>query len=347
MVVGSWGKVAGVVAGLALLGGALLPVAAASAAETVRTDVILCKPSAYVSMVVPIDWKVDVSAVQVSKSGVKRAKGVVKARMSATATVTNAGTYEITGEVNRCDDDGSDHEVTERVTASNSTAAAAVGVGRARTKKLAYRAAKKAAVAKVRNKGASINADATEASAREIALQRMLSKAGAPIVGPSLPPAEAQKYLEDRIFELINIQRSQNMGTWNGQPVALSPWKRLPQIEPAGRAWAKYLVDNDLPLAHPSSTAIQADGDALGCNTLPDGFPNSFGEALAGTGYPQDMEADAQSAVQRWMASPGHRAILLSPRHTYVGVASYYKADGGGVIVLRPASADCSNITGY
>lgn len=153
------GKVAGTVLGLAVLGGSLSPASPAEAAGDVRSDVVLCKPTAFIAMLAPAGSSVAVSGQSLSKKGVRRSGGQIRATMSATGTVTTTATYEAEGEVTRCDGSGPAKEtLTVKVTANASSAVAAKASVKGRSKKAAYRAAKKAVRAKLRDKGVDANA---------------------------------------------------------------------------------------------------------------------------------------------------------------------------------------------
>ncbi len=159
MTVAWWGKVAGTVLGLAVLGGSLSPASPAEAAGDVRSDVVLCKPTAFIAMLAPAGSSVAVSGQSLSKKGVRRSGGQIRATMSATGTVTTTATYEAEGEVTRCDGSGPAKEtLTVKVTANASSAVAAKASVKGRSKKAAYRAAKKAVRAKLRDKGVDANA---------------------------------------------------------------------------------------------------------------------------------------------------------------------------------------------
>lgn len=111
-----------------------------------------------------------------------------------------------------------------------------------------------------------------------------------------------------RVVELTNVER-QNAG--------LTPLSWNPQLQDAAQSYSEVLASSSC-FAHtcgPVPNFADRDGQA--------GYSDwtNIGENIA-AGYPTP-----EAVVAGWMASPGHRANILSPQFTELGVGL---ADGGG-----------------
>jgi len=109
-----------------------------------------------------------------------------------------------------------------------------------------------------------------------------------------------------RLIPLINQVRVEN---------GLLPLTESPLLDAAAQQYADFIASRSI-LSH------TADGRTLDMRAEAAGYTGwkALGENLAG-GY--DMP---EQAVAAWLASDGHRAILLSPSYTETGVGCAWNA---------------------
>ncbi len=100
----------------------------------------------------------------------------------------------------------------------------------------------------------------------------------------------------------------------------------LPALRPnsnlaaAAAAYARLMADNSW-FVYSRDPHDGPDGSSPDQRIAAAGYAGRFrGEALAGG------QSSAQSAVDTWLNSPAHRAILLDPSAVDVGIGYYYKA---------------------
>lgn len=133
----------------------------------------------------------------------------------------------------------------------------------------------------------------------------VLGTGSADAAGPASPAAVAPGKIETALVAEMNKVRAQK----GRPPLRMSATLRRP-----ARGQSRWLL---------ASGQFTHDG--------PDGSP--FWTRLVDAGYPRDRwmaenlaelggcdATTARRTVQMWMASPGHRANLLSPRYRWVGV---------------------------
>lgn len=143
-----------------------------------------------------------------------------------------------------------------------------------------------------------------------------------PKVDASLEYASNQASYESTVLKLINAERTKR----GLKKLALST-----KLRTAARRHSKDMASNDF-FSHTGSN-----GSSMTDRILKAGFKYSAaGECLyAGNG---DLKTP-KAAVQAWLNSPGHAAIMLSPNYTHVGIGyiydktspygGYYTADFG------------------
>lgn len=90
----------------------------------------------------------------------------------------------------------------------------------------------------------------------------------------------------------------------NGRP----PWRYNAQLEAAARSQVRLMVAKD-QLSHNLGTTLRQRVTAAG-------YVGAVGENLAGGQH------TLQQAIDGWLASPGHRATLLSTRFVEFGLAA-------------------------
>jgi uncharacterized protein YkwD len=119
--------------------------------------------------------------------------------------------------------------------------------------------------------------------------------------GPVTPTLAAGPDFEQRVIELVNSTRAQN---------GLPPLKASQQLTASARKYSSYMGSARF-FSHegPDGSNLVTRNEAAGYVDWVD-----LAENLAG-GQP-----DPESAVKAWMASPAHRAIILSPRVKEIGV---------------------------
>lgn len=121
------------------------------------------------------------------------------------------------------------------------------------------------------------------------------------------PPGEASEVALDRVVDLINAERATH-----GLPAVA----RNDLLDEAARQHSEDMASHDL-FDHTGSDGSTADErlDRVGY------VWSSCGEIIA-AGYPSP-----DGAVDGWMHSPGHRAIILTPGFTEIGVGYAYGGD--------------------
>jgi len=144
--------------------------------------------------------------------------------------------------------------------------------------------------------------------------QQPPARTAAPTVVPRVPaptdtppPAPASAVLPtsagacgQSLIPLINQVRAEN---------GLLPLVENPLLDAAAQRYAEFIASRSI-LSH------TADGRTLDARALAAGYSgwSALGENLAG-GYDTPEEV-----VAAWLASPGHRAIILTPSYTETGV---------------------------
>lgn len=115
---------------------------------------------------------------------------------------------------------------------------------------------------------------------------------------------------EGTVFDLINEER---------QAQGLAPFTTDNKLSSAARVHATDMACNDF-FSHTGS-----DGSSVGDRVSAQGYSWSrVGENIyAGSG----SYGSPRSAVEAWMDSPGHRANILDPGFTQIGVGYVYYAD--------------------
>lgn len=106
----------------------------------------------------------------------------------------------------------------------------------------------------------------------------------------------------ERIIELTNIER---------QKAGLRPLSANPQLRVAARTYAETLVEHSC-WSHTCGSVPQVEARAEAA-----GYADwvTVGENLAAG------QRTPEAVVTAWMASPAHRANILDPRYTEIGVA--------------------------
>ncbi len=116
---------------------------------------------------------------------------------------------------------------------------------------------------------------------------------------PAAPVSDRPEDLtRERIVELINATRRAN---------GAAPWRYNPALEAAARSQARLMASKDT-LSHDLGTTLRQRVTAAGYQT-------AVGENVA-KGY-----QTLQATIQGWLASPGHRKTLLSPKFVEFGLA--------------------------
>lgn len=130
--------------------------------------------------------------------------------------------------------------------------------------------------------------------------------------------ANKTRAAEDVIFQETNAQRMAN---------GLLPLKLEENLSKVAREHSEDMATNNF-FAHinligedPTARAVRHGiygGIAENIGKMPTGW-------VAGVGYVDDTPEDVGKAqVQSWMGSPGHRANILNPRYTTIGVGVAY-----------------------
>lgn len=130
----------------------------------------------------------------------------------------------------------------------------------------------------------------------------------------TIPNADSLKAQEDEVVRLVNIERAKT-----GLPALVSNWQ-------AARV-ARYKADDMLKnnyFSHISPT-YGSPFDMMGKFGLQ--F-SAAGENIA------EGQRSPQEVMNAWMNSPGHRANILSPAYTQIGVGAA-KASNGGLIWVQ------------
>jgi uncharacterized protein YkwD len=127
-----------------------------------------------------------------------------------------------------------------------------------------------------------------------------------PISTAAAAPANANSYVA-RVLELTNDERA-NAG--------LPPLELSPALEDSAQTYSDVLASSGCFAHTCGPTPDFVDRDAAAGYT----DWSSIGENIA-AGYPTP-----EAVVAGWMASPGHRANILSPNYTEIGIGV---AEGG------------------
>lgn len=129
------------------------------------------------------------------------------------------------------------------------------------------------------------------------------------------PPAATAQELAAQAVQIINTYRAS---------LGLRALTADPALAKAAADYAKLMADNNW-WSCSCDVHRGPDGSSPGGRVAAAGFDGAFtGEALAGG------QATAQDAVNTWLNSAPHRAILLNANATHVGIGYYYKAGWPG-----------------
>jgi uncharacterized protein YkwD len=117
--------------------------------------------------------------------------------------------------------------------------------------------------------------------------------------------------LATRLFNLANAARSD---------AGLKPLSRSSAMDTVARNWSLHLASNGLPLAHNPNYS----------NQIPSGW-RAAGENVAWISAASGMsQAQLASRIHNnWMGSAGHRANILNPDFTHLGVGVAHHPDHG------------------
>ncbi|MEB3231794.1 MAG: CAP domain-containing protein [Leptolyngbyaceae bacterium] len=142
----------------------------------------------------------------------------------------------------------------------------------------------------------------------------VLAPATTPVVPPEADATKAERVaLINEVLALTNVERTQN---------GLSPLTLNPLLSRAAQIQSEDLAFNDF-FAHTSPTGV---GLADRLNTAGYTRYQIAGENI-GAG-----QLTAAQVVQEWMASPSHRANILKPDFTELGVGYYFLANDTGEV---------------
>jgi uncharacterized protein YkwD len=143
------------------------------------------------------------------------------------------------------------------------------------------------------------------------------TQAAAPAPAPAAAPTGGQRStaVEDRILALANSAR---------QAAGVAPLARSGGCDTVAVNWAVYLATNGLELTHNPSFSSQ--------------IPAGWTGAAENIGRIDDdgrFNADEVAAAihQSWMDSAGHRANLLNPAYTHIGIGVAVHPDRGYYLV--------------
>ncbi|CAD5989320.1 hypothetical protein PCC9214_05539 [Planktothrix tepida] len=128
---------------------------------------------------------------------------------------------------------------------------------------------------------------------------------------PPNPPSLPSSDFTQQVLELTNNFRSQN----GLQPLTLNT-----QLNSAAQEHSEDMALEDFF----SHTGL--DGSTPSTRAQEQGYPSSFVGENIGAGYQTPEEV-----VQGWIDSPGHRANLLNPDYTEIGIGYFYLANDTGV----------------
>ena len=131
-------------------------------------------------------------------------------------------------------------------------------------------------------------------------------------------PTSASEQIANRLVILTNAERTKNN---------LSPFKTTTALTSLARehsqdmATNNYFSHTDLTGGSPSDRAKKA---GIPNKELPDGsFEIGVAENIGLiTGANLTAEAVAQMQIANWMNSPGHRANILNPQYTEIGIGT-------------------------
>lgn len=124
--------------------------------------------------------------------------------------------------------------------------------------------------------------------------------AGPPAPCEQASPAELEQVISD-VHEYTNRERAAAL---------VAPVERLDRLDRIAQDWTPKMAVDDLMQHNPD---IRADV----MQTFP-GEWRAFGENV----LQNWCGATGEALVQQWMGSPSHRATLLDPEHTHLGVGA-------------------------
>jgi cysteine-rich secretory family protein/IPT/TIG domain-containing protein len=126
--------------------------------------------------------------------------------------------------------------------------------------------------------------------------------------GGARAPADTLPGATDRVLTLVNQARGQ---------AGLAPLTLDPQLTQSAQSFSEYMASANF-YAHAGP-----DGSTPLSRMNAAGFPGmgTWGENIAAD------YSDADSVMQVWMASPGHRANILNPTFTHIGIGVAYNAN--------------------
>jgi uncharacterized protein YkwD len=145
----------------------------------------------------------------------------------------------------------------------------------------------------------------------------ILGKPGDSITQGTTYAAASPSALAQQILDLTNQQRAAN----GLAPLTMSPQLTAgAQLHSSDMASLAPVVGDAAAMQH---TLVGGQAPTLGARADVVGYAYSFlGENIA-YGY-----GTAQAVMDAWMNSPGHRANILDPDYTQIGIAVAYAADG-------------------
>lgn len=166
-----------------------------------------------------------------------------------------------------------------------------------------------------------VTAPAALPSARQTPPPPAAPPAAAPVVEepPAPPPAPADEVhvpsepapaAEERLLALVNQARTD---------AGLAPLTRDPDLDAIARAWSTHLATEGLSLAHNPDYASQIPSGASR-------WAENVGHMDPSGASAEDVAATIHAA---WMDSPGHRANLLDPALTHIGIGVASSPDHG------------------
>lgn len=142
---------------------------------------------------------------------------------------------------------------------------------------------------------------------------------------------ESRQLIRRAVAQAFNSER-----TDRGLP-ALS---YLPQADAKADRWAEIVKAG--PFEH--DPELQQQFDALGCNAPDSGWSSHAAENLH-WGAMGTATQIARDAVEGWLNSPGHRAMMLDPGLRWLSIGLSYNPDGDyWTVAARTTDADCSNL---
>jgi uncharacterized protein YkwD len=122
------------------------------------------------------------------------------------------------------------------------------------------------------------------------ALTTMLAlAAGAALVGPAAAATPAQRAMVD----VVNSVRASH---------GLAPLRAAPALHRSARRYARWMLRHDY-FGHLQRIRVTS----------------RFGYAGENLAWHSDRRPRVAGTVRAWLGSPGHRALLLSPRYRWVG----------------------------